>query len=85
VHVYPIYHRHRNYAPDDDEYASSISNVISSGRKSLSSKEATALAETFRKVPFHHRTPSQYLMPLVDRPYPGGLTRVSVRIRGLDF
>ena len=87
LHVYPIYREHRNEAWGK-EYLSSISTVISRGTRTsptnLSSEEATALAEAFRKVSLSRHIPSRCLTLLVVRPYLDGLTRVAVRIHGPD-
>jgi len=53
LHVHPIFRKHRHNAQESDAYIPSVSNLISRGGNSptgLSSEEATALAETFRKV-----------------------------------
>jgi len=87
LHVYPIYCEEHN-TRQDGKYVSSISEVVVRGKNSatgLSSEEATALAEMFRKVPPVRQLSSQCLMPLVIRPYPDGLKRVAVRTRGPDF
>jgi len=87
LHVYPIYREHRG-GTRGDEYVSPVSNVISRGENTptdLSSEEAIALTETFRKVPLPYPIPSHYLTPPVIRPYPIGFTRVPVRTRGPDF
>ena len=88
VHVYPMYYLVRYRPRRDDEYVSSISNMIPRGEISptdLSSVEATTLSGMFRKVHLPYQIPSQCLTPLLVRPYPDGVTRVTVRTRGLDF
>jgi len=88
LHICPIYNKVRYHSQEDDEHLSSISNVISRGMISpmgLSSEEATALAERFRKVPLPRQICSQCLTHLVIRSYPDILTRVSVQTRGPDF
>jgi len=69
LHAHPIHDRVRVcFQPESDKYLSSISAMMSSSktsRKGLSSEEATALAELFRKVSLPHQIPSQCLTPLV--------------------
>ena len=75
-------------APTNNKYLSSISALMPRGKTSptgLSSEKATALAEIFRNVSLPRQIPSQYLTPLVVRPYPDGWARVPIRTRGPDF
>ena len=89
LHVHPIYCEVWGWIyREEGEYVSSISNMISRGKTSptgLSSEEATALAETFRKVPLPHQIPSRCLTPLVVRPYPIGMERFTIQTRGPEF
>ena len=90
LHVHPIYIKNSYNTGQDDEYLLSISNMISMGKVSptgLSSEDATALAETFRKVPLPRQTPSQRLTSLVVRSYSGGLLAlcVAIQTRRSDF
>jgi len=87
LHVCSIYNQIR-YIPPQDKNRSSISALISRGKKSptgLSSEGAAALAEIFLEVPLPHQITSQCLTHLVVRPYPDRGTRVTIRARGPDF
>jgi len=60
LHVDPIYCEHGEYVVNGAD-VSSVSNVISRAENyptDLSSEEATALSEAFRKVPLPHQIPS---------------------------
>jgi len=87
LHVHPIYCEH-NARTGTRKLITPISNVVAERVNSptdLSSEEATELAKAFREVPLPRQIPPQCLTPLVVRPYPVGLARVSVRTRGPDF
>jgi len=87
MHVHPIYREHGEDIEGSAD-VTPVSNVISTAKNyptDLSSEEATALSEAFRKVPLPHQIPSQCLMPLVVRPYRDGVGQVPIRTRGPDF
>jgi len=88
LHVCPIYNAIDYHSWRDDEDLPPISALITRGKASpagLSSEDAAALTEIFRKVSHPRQIPSQYLTPLVVRPYPDGRTWISIRTRGPDF
>jgi len=84
LHVYPISYKDWSDHLQNETYVSLISNVISRAKTSptgLSSEEATALTEIFRKVPLHRQIPSRCLTSLVVRLYLD-FRRITFRTRG---
>ena len=89
-HAHFIYWRDW-YNSREDECVESISAIISRGKTSpggLSSKEATALVETFREVPPLRQISSQSLIPPMIRTYTDRLASILGRVVqtcGSDF